>query len=127
MSLEGSAVEILSGLAAFRPVPSVGEWVLCLLLLRDGESDVRVCGDMCVSNFKSVVGLDCSSSEAAGSGGFLDKKEVEECNKQDEGCERVKHESRGKGQALSFCQRLIQLWLRSRLKQQILAKRGDLE
>jgi hypothetical protein len=30
--------------------------------------------------------------------------------------ERVEHESRGKGQALSFCQRLIQLWLRSRLK-----------
>ena len=27
----------------------------------------------------------------------------------------------------SYCQRLIQLWLRSRLKQQMLAKRGDLE
>ena len=50
-----------------------------------------------------------------------------ECNKQDKGGERIEHESRGKVQALSFCQRLIQLWLRSRLKQQILAKRGDLE
>jgi hypothetical protein len=30
--------------------------------------------------------------------------------------ERIEHESRGKGQALSFCQRLIQLWLRSRLE-----------
>jgi hypothetical protein len=30
--------------------------------------------------------------------------------------ERIEHESRGKGQALSFCQRLIQLWLRSQLK-----------
>ena len=125
--LKRSSVEVLGGLVAFRPVPSVGEWVFCLLLLRDGEGDVGVCGDVCVSNLESVVGLDCGSSEAAGSGGFLDKKEVEECNKQNEGCERVEHESRGKGQALSFCQRLIQLWLRSQLKQQMLVKRGDLE
>ena len=79
---------------------------------------------MCVSNLKSMVGLDCGSSEAAGSGGFLDKEKIEECNKQDEGCERIEHESRGKGQALSFCQRLIQLWLRSRLKQQCLLSEG---
>ena len=30
-------VEVLGGLVASRPVPSVGEWVFCLLLLRDGE------------------------------------------------------------------------------------------
>ena len=42
---------------------------------------------MCVGYFNFVVGLGCNSGEAAGSGGFLDEKEVEECNKQDEGCE----------------------------------------
>ena len=82
---------------------------------------------MGVCYFDSVSSLDSGGGKAAGSGGFLDEEEVEERNKQDEGCERFEHESRGKGQALSFCQRLIQLWLRSRLKQQILAKRGDLE
>ena len=60
----------------------------------------------------------------AGGGGFLDEQEVEECNKQDEGCERVEHESRGKGQTLSFCQRLVQLRLKSRLKQQCLLSEG---
>ena len=79
---------------------------------------------MCVCYFESVSSLDSSSGEAAGGGGFLDKEEIEECNKQDEGCERIKHESRGKGQALSFCQQLIQLWLRSRLKQQCLLSEG---
>ena len=117
----------MGGLAAFRPVPSVGEWVLCLLLLWNGEGDVGVCGDVCVSDFESVVGLYGGSSEAASGSSLFDEEVVEECNKQDEGGERVKHESRGKGQALSFCQRLIQLWLRSRLKQQILVKRGNLE
>ena len=79
---------------------------------------------MGVCYFQSVSGLDSSGGEAAGSGGFLDKEEVREYNKQDEGCERIEHESRGKGQALSFCQRLIQLWLRSRLKQQCLLSEG---
>ena len=116
------SVKILGGLVASRPVPSIGEWVLCLLLLWDGKGDVGICGDVCVSNLKSVIGLDCGSGETAGGGGFLDEEEVGECNKQDEGYERVEHESRGKVQALSFCQRLIQLWLRSRLKQQTLAK-----
>ena len=71
-----------------------------------------------------MIGLDGGGSEAASSGGFLDEKEVEECNKQDEGGERIDHESRGKVQALSFCQRLIQLWLRSQLKQQCLLSEG---
>ena len=124
LNLERSPVEVLGGLVAFRPVPSVGEWVLCLLLLRDGEADARVCSYVCVGYFKSVVSLDGSGSKAASSGGFLDKEEVDECNKQDEGCERFEHESRGKVQALSFCQRLIQLWLRSRLKQQCLLSEG---
>ena len=35
--LKRSTVEVLGGLVAFRPVPSVGEWVFCLLLLRDGD------------------------------------------------------------------------------------------
>ena len=77
---------------------------------------------MGVCYFESVSSLDSSGGETAGSGGFLDEEEIEDCNKQDEGCERIEHESRGKVQALSFCQRLIQLWLRSRLKQQTLAK-----
>ena len=82
---------------------------------------------MGVRYFESVSSLDSGSGEAASSGGFLDEEEVEECNKQDKGGERIEHESRGKVQALSFCQRLIQLWLRSQLKQQTLVKRGDLE
>ena len=68
---------------------------------------------MGVCYFESVSSLDSGSGEAASGGGFLDEEEVEGCNKQDEGCDRIEHESRGKGQALSFCQRLIQLWLRS--------------
>ena len=79
---------------------------------------------MSVCYFKSVSSLDSGGSKAAGSGGFLDEEKVEECNKQDKGCEGVDHESRGKVQALSFCQRLIQLWLRSRLKQQCLLSEG---
>ena len=126
------SVEILGGLAASRPVPSVDEWVFCLLLLRDGNrlsllfdnTGVRDGGYMGVCYLKSVGSLDGGGCETAGGGSFLDEKEVEECNKQDEGGERVKHESRGKSQALSFCQRLIQLWLRSRLKQQCLLSEG---
>jgi hypothetical protein len=50
-----------------------------------------------------------------GSGGFRDQ--VNEGAEEGSGSnERIEHESRGKDQALSFCQRLIQLWLRSRLK-----------
>ena len=79
---------------------------------------------MDVSYLKSVSSLDSDSGEAASSGGFLDEEEVEECNEQEEGGDRVDHELRGKGQALSFCQRLIQLWLRSRLKQQCLLSEG---
>ena len=71
---------------------------------------------MSVCYFESVSSLD--------GGSFLDEEEVEKCNKQDEGCERIEHESRGKVQALSFCQRLIQLWLRSQLKQQCLLSEG---
>ena len=118
------SVEVLGGLVASRPVPSISEWVLCLLLLGDGESDVRISGDVCVSDFKSMICLYRCGCEASSSGGFLDKEKVEKCNKQDEGCERVEHESRGRRQALSFCQRLIQLWLRSRLKQQCLLSEG---
>ena len=79
---------------------------------------------MGVCYFKSVSSLDSGGCEVASGGGFLDEEEVEECNKQDEGGERFKHESRGKVPALSFCQRLIQLWLRSRLKQQCLLSEG---
>ena len=71
-----------------------------------------------------MISLDCCGGEAAGSGSFLDQEEIAEGDKQDEGCERIEHESRGKGQALSFCQRLIQLWLRSRLKHQCLLSEG---
>ena len=79
---------------------------------------------MGVCYLESVGSLDSGGCEAAGGGGFLDEEKVEECDKQDKGCERIEHESRGKVQALSFCQRLIQLWLRSRLKQQCLLSEG---
>ena len=106
------SVEVLGGLVAFRPVPSIGEWVLCLLSLWDGDrllslfsnASVRDGGEVSVCYFESVSSLDGGSSEAAGSSSFLDEEEVGECNKQDERSERVKHESRGKVQALSFCQ-----------------------
>ena len=77
LNSEGLSLIVLSGLAAFRPVPSVGEWVFCLLLLWDGETDVRVSGNVCVGYFKLVVGLDGSGSKMAGSGGFLGEEEVE--------------------------------------------------
>ena len=77
----------MGGLVASRPVPSIGEWILCLLLLWDGEGDVGVCGDVCVSDFKSMIRLSRCGGEAASGGGFLDEEKVEECNKQDEGCE----------------------------------------
>ena len=77
MSLEGSAVEILSGLAAFRPVPSVGEWVLCLLLLWDGESGVGDGGKMCVCYVESVGGLDGGGSELVGGGSLFDEEKIE--------------------------------------------------
>ena len=79
---------------------------------------------MSIHYSKFVSGLDRGSGEATSGGSFLDEEEVEEWNKQDEGGERVEHESQGKGQALSFCQWLIQLWLRSRLKQQCLLSEG---
>ena len=106
--LQRSSVVVLGGLVAFRPVPSVGEWVFCLLLLRDGdglfdETSVRDRGYACVCYFEVVGSLYCDSGEAASGSGSPDE-EVEECNKQDEGCERVEHELRGKVQALSFCQ-----------------------
>ena len=123
-SLERSSVVVLGGLVAFRPVPSVGEWVFCLLLLRDSSAGVCDGSEMGVCCFEPMGCLNCSGSEVAGGSSFLDEEEVEECNKQDEGCERVEHESRGKDQALSFCQQLIQLWLRSRLKQQCLLSEG---
>ena len=37
LNSEGLSVIVLGGLVAFRPVPSVGKWVLCLFLLRDGD------------------------------------------------------------------------------------------
>ena len=122
LSLEGSAIVVLGGLAAFRPVPLIGEWVLCLLLLRGGKSSVRDGSEMCVCYIKCVGGLYSGGGESSSSSSLLDEQEVDECDKQDEGGERIEHESRGKVQALSFCQQLIQLWLRSQLKQQTLAK-----
>ena len=85
LNLERSTVEVLGGLVAFRPVPSVGEWVLCLLLLRDGEgplllfdkTSVRDRCDVRVCYFESVSSLNSGSGEAASSGGFLDEEEVE--------------------------------------------------
>ena len=127
LSLEGSPVEVLGGLVAFRPIPSVGEWVFCLLLLWNGEAAVGNRCDVVVGYVESMSGLNGSSDELAGGCGFLDEEEVEECDKQEERGEQIEHESRGKVQALSFCQQLIQLWLRSRLKQQTLAKRRDFQ
>ena len=51
-----------------------------------------------------MSGLYSGCGEAAGGGGVFDKEIVEECNKQGEEDEQIGHESRGKVQALSFCQ-----------------------
>ena len=40
LNSKGSSIIVLGGLAVFRPVPSVGKWVLCLLLLRNGDAGV---------------------------------------------------------------------------------------
>ena len=117
-------VEVLGSLVGFRLVPLIREWVFCLLLLGDSNAGVGNSGEVGVCYVQFVDGLNGGGSEAAGGGSFLDEEVVEECNKQNEGGERIKHESRGKVQALSFCQRLIQLWLRLRLKQQCLLSEG---
>ena len=82
-TLKRSPVEVLGGLVAFRPVPSVGEWVFCLLLLLDGDrllafdkTSIGDGGEMCVCYFESVSSLDSGSCEAAGGSGFLDEEEV---------------------------------------------------
>ena len=84
----------MGGLVAFRPVPSVCEWVFCLLLLQDSDgllslfssTSVKDGGYACVCYFEVMGSLYCDGGEAASSSGLLDE-EVEECNKQDEGCE----------------------------------------
>ena len=43
-TLERSSVEVLGGLVAFRPVPSIGEWILCLLLLWNGDGLLSLFG-----------------------------------------------------------------------------------
>ena len=63
MNSEGSSVVVLGGLVAFRPVPSVGEWVLCLLLLRDGDTGVGYRGKMSACCFEPVSGLYSSCGE----------------------------------------------------------------
>ena len=86
-SLEGLTVEVLGGLVSFRPVPSIGEWVLCLLLLRDSDAGVGDGSKVGVCCFKPVSGLYSGGGEAASSCSFLNEEEVEECNKQYEGGE----------------------------------------
>ena len=44
-TLERLSLEVLGGLVAFRPVPSVGEWILCLLLLWDGNGLLSLFND----------------------------------------------------------------------------------
>ena len=107
---------------AFGIVSTVEERVFCLL---SAGGSVGGVANSVVVPVEFVVGLGFVVGKASCFGGFADE-EVEYDNKQDEGGKRVKHESRGKVQALSFCQQLIQLWLRLRLKQQMLAKQGDL-
>ena len=84
LNSEGLSVKVLGGLVVFRPVPSIGEWVLCLLLLRDGDAGVGDGSEVGVCCLESVSGLYSGCSEAASSSSFLDEEEVEECNKQDE-------------------------------------------
>ena len=61
----------------FRPAPSIGEWVFCLLLLQGSNSGVRNSGEVCVCYVKSVGGLDSGSGESSSGGSFLDEEEVE--------------------------------------------------
>ena len=72
------AITVLGGLVAFRLVPSVGEWIFCLLLLWDGKTAVRDGDDVVVSYFKLVGGLNSCSNKSAGCGGFFDKEKIEE-------------------------------------------------
>ena len=73
LNSEGPSVIVLGGLVAFRPVPSVGEWIFCLLLLWDSNAGVGDGSKVCVGYVELVSGLDCSGSEAAGGGSFLDE------------------------------------------------------
>ena len=114
----------MGGLVAFRPVPLIGEWVFCLLLLGDGKTAIGNSSDVVVGYVELMSSLNGSGDKLVGGGSLLDEEVVEKCDKQDEGGERIEHELRGKVQALSFCQRLIQLWLRSQLKQQCLLSEG---
>ena len=82
--LKRSSVEVLGGLVAFRPVPSISEWVFCLLLLRDGDgllllfndSGIRDGGEVRVCYFESVSSLDSGGDEAASGGGSFDEEIV---------------------------------------------------
>ena len=77
---------------------------------------------MCVCYADLVCGLSGSVGQLLGSGSFLEKQKTKQGDEEYGRDEGVDHESQGKVQALSFCQQLIQLWLRSQLKQQTLAK-----
>ena len=77
LSLEGFAIVVLGGLAAFRPVPSIGEWIFHLLLLWEGETAVGDGGDVVVCYVKLMGGLDSSGGKLMGGGCFLDEKKVE--------------------------------------------------
>ena len=76
MSLERSAVVILGGLAAFRPVSPIGKWVLCLLLLRDSETAVRDSSDVCICYVKLMGCLNSGSGESTGGGSLFDEEKV---------------------------------------------------
>ena len=78
---------VLGGLVAFRPVPSVGEWVFCLLLLWDSKAGVGDGGNVVVRYVKLMSGLDSSGNELAGNSSSFDEEMVEECDKQNEGDE----------------------------------------
>ena len=53
-TLKRSAVVVLGGLVAFRPVPSIGEWIFCLLLLRDSEAAIRDGSDVVVGDTSTM-------------------------------------------------------------------------
>jgi hypothetical protein len=107
-TLEGSTPEVANSLASFRLVSAIRRGFPLLFLcccVVDRSLDLSVVPVKLVARLGLCVG------------GRRFRDQVNQSTEKGGGSdERIKHESRGKDQALSFCQRLIQLWLRSQLK-----------
>ena len=88
-----------------------GEWVDVLLV----PSLFNYCCVVIRNKNLELVGLNLDVDEVvhSSSEGWFEEQVHKGNNKECGRDEGIKYELSGKGQALSFCQRLIQLWLRS--------------